>query len=450
MVDSCRQHGPERRLLLALVGRHVEASSKEAMLSLFRQVSWQNFLATTSDDLYPYLAFRLESFTECIDKAPELEQLFRARRHTAIRNLRLRYELGKVIEALRQTGIPALALKGIVLAHTIYPDLSLRPMSDLDLLVPPGKREKALEVLQELGFEYPEIGMNRDHCWRLGPEQEFALGLWLRDSRILVEVHSQLECSEPVLPIPIQEFWSRSVAVDLNGLAVRTLSPEDSLFHLCLHQSRSHLFEKGLLPLIDVGLLIDSHKEWHWSRIAAESIRCGCAAWMYLTLRTARDLTGASVPDTFLQMLPRPAELRRLLCLAEDQILSAGTGISGVPGFLPVLMAETSWRSRTHMLFVRMRMVSRGEIERRPTLAGFLRRRRLSFKRLLVTFRIKIPYYFRAWRSGCLSSEALGRTAQQLRKANILFRLIAEQEASWAKNKDKDQVGQKPKRASAQ
>ena len=442
MVDSCPQHGPERRLLLALVGRRGEASNKEAILSLFRQVSWQNFLATTSDDLYPYLAFRLESFTEYIDKTAELEQLFRARQHTAVRNLRLRYELGRVIEALRQAGIPALALKGIVLAYTIYRDSSLRPMSDLDLLVPPGKRERALEVLQELGFEYPEIvqSMNRDHCWRLDSEQEFAPGLWLRNSRILVEVHSQLGCSEPVLPIPIQEFWNRSVAVDLNGLTVRTLSPEDSLFHLCLHQSRSHLFEKGLLPLIDVGLLIDSHKEWHWSRIAAQSIRCGCATWMYLTLRTARDLTGASVPDSFLQMLPRPAELRRLLCLAEEQILSAGTRISGVPGFLPALMAETSWRSRAHRLFVRMRMVSREEIEPRPTLAGFLRRRRLAFKRLLVTFRIKIPYYFRAWKSGYLNSEAIGRTAQQLRKANILFRLIAEQEASWAKNKD--QVGQ--------
>lgn len=439
-MELWRQHTPEQRLLLALLGSREGALDRQGMLSLFRQVSWQNFLATTSDDLYPYLAFRLESFTECIDKAAKLEQLFRARQHTAVRNLRLRYELGRVIGALRHAGIPALALKGIVLAYTIYPDSSLRPMSDLDLLVPPGKRERALEVLQELGFEYPEIGMNRDHCWRLGPEQEFAPGLGLRDARILVEVHSQLECSEPVLPIPIQEFWTRSVDVDLNGLRVRTLSPEDSLFHLCLHQSRSHLFEKGLLPLIDVGLLIDSHKEWHWSRIAAKSIRCGCAAWMYLTLRTARDLTGASVPESFLQMLPRPAELRRLLCLAEEQILSAGTRISGVPGFLPALMAETSWRSRTRMLFVRMRMVSREEFEPRPTLAGFLRRRRLSFKRLLVTFRIKIPYYFRAWKSGYLNSEAIGRTAQQLRKANILFRLIAEQEARWAKNKD--QVGQ--------
>ena len=437
-MDSYSQYEPERRLLLALVGRRGEASNKEAMLSLFRQVNWENFLATTPDDLYPYLAFRLESFTDRIDKAPELEQLFRTRRNTAVRNLRLRHELGRAIEALRQTGIPALALKGIVLAYTIYPDSSLRPMSDLDLLVPPGLREKALEVLQKLGFEYPEIvqTMNRDQFWGLGPEQEFSPGLWLPDSRILVEVHSQLECSEPVFRTPIQEFWSRSIAIDLNGLTVRTLSPEDSLFHLCLHQSRSHRFEKGLLPLIDVRLLIDSHKEWQWTRIADQSIRSGCAVWMYLTLRAARDLTEAAVPDSFFQALPEPTELTKLSTLVEEQILSARSRISGVPVFLPAVIAETSWSSRTRMLVGRMRFVAREEIEPRATVAGFLRRRRLSFKRLLLTFRIKIPYYFRAWKSGCLNLEAIGRAAQQFREANMLLRLVAEEEARWVNNKD--------------
>ena len=442
-MDSCPQHGPEHRLLLALVGRRGEASNQEAMLSLFRQVSWQTFLATASDELYPYLAFQLESFTGCMDKTAELEQLFRARRHTAARNLRLRYELGRVIEALSQTGIPALALKGIVLAYTVYPDSSLRPMLDLDLLVPPGKTEEALEVLQKLGFEYPEIvqSMNRDHCWRLGPEQEFAPGLWLRDSRILLELHSQLECSEPVLPIPIQEFWSRSVAVDLNGLRVSTLGPEDFLFHLCLHQSHSHRFEKGLLPLIDLRLLLDSHRGWDWPGIAARSLRYGCATWMYLTLKAACELAGAQVSDSFFHALPPPRNLSELQCLVNEQIWSARSEAFIPPQFVPMLLAEPSWKGRARMLFARMRLVRRDEVGSELILAGLIQRAQLFHRRLLATLRTRIPRYFRAWKNGQLKPDAIRRTALLLRKGNTLFRLVVEQETGLLA--DKDRVNEK-------
>jgi hypothetical protein len=442
-VKPQAQHSAERRLLLALVGCHQEALDKAGLVSLLGKVNWQNFLTLTSQDLYPYLAYRLEPYIECVAVPRVWETLFRARRLTAVHNLRLRHELGKAIEALRQSGIPALALKGVVLAYTTYPDPSLRPMSDLDLLVPTGKRERALHVLQQVGFHYPDsvLATHRDHSWRLAPEQEFAPLLRLRASKVLLEVHSELECSEPVLPMPAREFWCRSVAVDLHGLRVRTLCPEDFLFHLCLHQSRGHRFERGLLPLVDLRVLLDSRSDWNWAGIAARSVRCRCAAWMYLTLRAARDLASAPIPDSFFENLPQPSELLRLRCLVEDQILSVRSVPYIVPGLLSALLAEPSWRGRTRMLFTRMRLVAREEIEPKLTLAGLLRRARIFKGRLLITFRNKIPHYLRAWKNGQLRPEAIWRTARLMQKANRLFQLVVEQEAGWADTKDR--VGQK-------
>ena len=46
--------------------------------------------------------------------------------------------------ALRESGIPTLWLKGIALAHTVYPQPWTRPMVDLDLLVPYKLKEAAL------------------------------------------------------------------------------------------------------------------------------------------------------------------------------------------------------------------------------------------------------------------------------------------------------------------
>jgi len=401
-------------------------------------VNWPSFLAITSQDLYPYLAFRLEQYMEEVETRPELELLFRARRHTAVHNLGMCYELRKVIEALHECDVTALVLKGIILAYTSYPDPSLRPMSDLDLLVPPEKKEKVLLVLRKLGFEYPEsvFATHRDHLSRLIREQEYAPPLRLHDSTILLEVHSQLECCEPFLPMPVQEFWSRSITVDLNGLRVQTLCPEDFLFHLCLHQSRSHRFEKGLLPLIDLRLLLDSRNDWSWPGIAARSLRYGCATWMYLTLKTACELAGAQVPDSFFQALPLPRDLLRLQCLVEEQIWSARSQRLTLP-LVPTLLAEPSWQGRARMLFARMRLVRREEVGSELILGGLLQRARLLHRRLLATFRTRIPQYFRAWRNGQLKPDAIRRAAQLFRNANTLFRLVVEQETGMVADKDR-------------
>jgi hypothetical protein len=419
----------ERRLLLALLGNRIQTVDRAGLVFLLRHVNWQTFLATASQDLYPYLAFRLEPYIDCIEAPREWDVLFNARRLTVVHNLRLRHELGKAIEALQRSGIPALALKGVVLAYTVYADPSLRPMTDIDLLVPTGKRQKALDVLHELGFEYPDgiDAMHKHHSVRLFPEQEFAPPLRLRGSNILLEVHTQLECSEPMLPMPVQEFWSRSVTVDLKGLTVRTLRQEDFLFHLCLHASRAHRFEGGLRSMVDLRMLLDSRADWHWASIAARSIRNRCATWMYLTLEAARNLVGAPIPDLLFQTLPRPDGLANLRHLAEEQILPARCAALRLP-LIPTLLAEHSWRDRMRMVLKRMRLVRHEELGSGPMPVRLIRLARLSFRRLLVSVKIVIPRFRRAREAGQWNVGAVWRSARLTRHANTLFRLV-EQEA---------------------
>jgi hypothetical protein len=430
------QQSVERKLLLALLRRREGAQDEAEMLSLLRQVNWLTFLNSTSEDLFPYLSFGLEPYLNILERPPEWERLIKARRITAVHNLRLRHELARTLEALRASGIPALALKGIVMAYTAYPDPSLRPMCDLDLLVPPDKREDALHVLRTLGYYYPEsvAAIHRGHVPRLGPDQEFAPGLQLRGSRVFLDVHSELECSEPLFPMPVQEFWSRSVLIDLKGLGVRTLCPEDFLFHLCLHLSRSHRFEKGLLALVDLKVLLDSRSDWNWAGIAERSLQCGYATWMFLTLEVARDLVGAPVPDSFFQALPRPRDLSELRSLAEEQIWSAQSGRDVIPPFLPGLLAEFSWRRRARMILTRMRLVGRGELGSEPTIANHVRRAQLSSRRLLATLRSRIPRYVYIWKSGHLKPHTIWRNAMLLRSSNTLFRLIEQETNCVAQN----------------
>jgi hypothetical protein len=422
------QLSTEQRLLLALLGRRPELRDKAEVPSLLSQINWTNFLKITSRDLYPYVAFNLEPYRSLLEAPLEWEQLLKTRRFTAVQNLLLHHELSRILQALQESGIPALALKGIVLAYSAYPDLSLRPMADLDLLVPPGRREEALGVLQTLEYQYPEsvLATNRDHISRLDPNQELAPPLRLRASSALVEIHSQLECSEPLFPMSIGEFWSRSIFVELKGLRVGTLCPEDFLFHVCLHLSRYHRFEKGLLPLIDLKLLLESRLDWNWAGIAERSSQRGCAAWMYLTLETARDLVGAPIPDSFFQALPQPHDPTNLRRLLDQQIWSARSG-RRVPPFVSSLLAESSWRKRARMILTRARLVGKKELDPEPTFAGVVRRIRLSLRRLLATVRTKIPLYVSAWKNGKLKLDTIRQQAALLRSSNTLFQLIEQE-----------------------
>jgi hypothetical protein len=431
-VKKETQLSTEQRLLLALLGRRTEQHDPTEMLSLLHQVNWSNFLNITSVGLFPYVAFNLEPYRNLLEVPPEWERLVKARRCTAVQNLLLHHELSKIVPCLRESGIPALALKGIVLAYSAYPDLSLRPMADLDLLVPPGRREEALRVLQSLEYSCPDLALtlDRDQLRLLGPNQEYAPPIRRRASSAWVEIHSQLECSEPLFPMPVEEFWSRSTLVDLQGLRVGTLSPEDFLFHVCLHLSRHHRFETGLLPLVDLKLLLESRLDWNWAGIAERSLRYGCATWMFLTLQAARDLVGAPVPDSFFGALPQPHDPTKLRCLLDQQIWSAKSGLR-VPPFVPALLAESSWRNRAHIIRIRARLVGKRELDPQPTFASLVRRTRLYLRRLLATVRIKIPLYAVAWKTGILKLQTVRQQAALLRSAKALFQLI-EQESRYA------------------
>jgi hypothetical protein len=425
----------EQELLLTALGCPSMAGDAATLPALLDQVNWPKLLAATSRDLYPYLCFSLESCMEGREVSPEWEALRTARRMTAVDNLRLRHELTRITAALTEAGIPALALKGIVLAYAAYKDPSLRPMMDLDLLVPPGEREHAISVLRKLEFGHPQgfpIPI-RDHVWRLAPEQEFAPPLQSSKSRVKVEIHTKLACSEPLFRTPVQEFWSRSTTAALGGLCARTLCPEDNLFHICLHQARTHLFEKGLLPLLDIKILLESNEHWDWEGIAARSLRQGCATWMYLGLDAARRFTGAAVSPAFFCALPEPEDLPNLRFLVEEQILSARSGGMVTPLFTK-LLAESSWHRRAQMIFARTKLVSEEELWPQENSPGFLPLAQVFCRQLLLTMRVKIPRYFRAWRSGGLRVGNILKSARLYRHSNTLFALV-EQQAKLPENR---------------
>src|SRR3954451_2652105 len=60
--------------------------------------------------------------------------------------------LANVRRAMAQATEPVLVLKGAALAHLVYGDPGLRPMRDVDLLVPTADTRRAVDLLTRCGF----------------------------------------------------------------------------------------------------------------------------------------------------------------------------------------------------------------------------------------------------------------------------------------------------------
>ncbi len=188
-----------------------------------------------------------------LDQRGLFEQLAEARdelRRAVIdeRTMHLRNaELGRrANDALAREGIPALLLKGAALGPLVYADPALRPMTDIDLLVPAELRKRALEVLVLAGF--------------VRPSQELE-AFWSKAYYNLPLKHHEF----PAMMLELH--WSIAQAgrhaPDLEGLfrrsqslpdGARALCTEDLLLHQTLHHSY-HYFEPKLIWIYDLALL---------------------------------------------------------------------------------------------------------------------------------------------------------------------------------------------------
>ncbi|MCX8063175.1 MAG: nucleotidyltransferase family protein, partial [Anaerolineales bacterium] len=64
-------------------------------------------------------------------------------------------ELDRVVNLLCSEGIKVVLLKGAVFVRSLYEDIGLRPMSDLDILLHKGDIPKAVWILKQNGYEEP-------------------------------------------------------------------------------------------------------------------------------------------------------------------------------------------------------------------------------------------------------------------------------------------------------
>lgn len=151
---------------------------------------------------------------------------------TGVRNAVLLDLTRRACVALAAASVPVMLLKGIDLCERVYGNPGLRPMHDVDLLVPRPSVPAALAALASVGLraeESPGDGFLRRSVVLSGPPP------------LCPHVHLHWHLANASYPLPyaesmdIEGLWRRSIPWPVAPGAARVPSPEDLAVYLCEH-----------------------------------------------------------------------------------------------------------------------------------------------------------------------------------------------------------------------
>jgi len=238
------------------------------------------------------------------------------------KNAYLFHELGKLMGSFKQAEVPVILLKGAYLADSIYQDAGLRPMDDLDLLIPPEHILKGIEVLSTLGYQ---------------PFQEYSLDVefdmakhvppYIKDNTI-IELHWNIVNPESPIKFDTSGLWSRSLCFKKENLEALCLSQEDLLLHLCMHTTQ-HYFYKQLRTLCDIQALISLHSnDLNWDQVIHRAKDWHAERSVFLALYTVQSLLEVDIPDFVLKELKPEDFSEEIFGWAQKRIFQAEPTIS--------------------------------------------------------------------------------------------------------------------------
>ena len=191
--------------------------------------------------------------------------------HRAEAQLLLPRAVSMAVGPLVGNGLEPVVLKGPSLAVR-YPEPGLRPMEDIDLLLPPGDHPRALRALEASGWNVARAARRDRYDTVLVHPEVPSLAL---------ELHYGLESSyERVTKIDPMDLWNRRQPIDCLGTPAFGLPVPEELVMLSTHAGKPFHGFTRLVWIADLAMVVGSAAEsgqpveWERVRSVAEAGRC--------------------------------------------------------------------------------------------------------------------------------------------------------------------------------
>ena len=231
-------------------------------------------------------------------------------------------ELETVSHLFAGAKIPVVLLKGLCFALTIYPDIGLRPMGDMDVLVPQSSLNEAVQIATSLGYSEakPEASPGlRDLLYH-----EVCLQKAGSLSTIL-EIHHSLVADKAFsYSVPVDWFWEQTKP--LNALPpmhienLLMLTPTAQLLYASAHAMLQHgINETPLRWYYDLDQIIcryENNIDWKLLLLQARKFEWGSA--LDEALGKTISYFDTPIPNTVMAELSKHSDShRRLISLSQ-------------------------------------------------------------------------------------------------------------------------------------
>lgn len=261
----------------------------------FDRLDWSRFVeAAAQHGLAPLAFAALKKFDRlCVTPAAAIEALRLAYVRASVGNRLAFDELAALLDSFHRAGIAVVILKGGALAQTLYDEIALRPMGDLDLLIPRQAIREVESALIEQGYS-ASSDITHDYSDEFSAERSF-LRMGKRPSQIDLHWHA-FTTAYYFERIPIQWFWRRTAEVCVNNRRALTFSPSAQLLYLSSHYML-HQYRR-LIWSYDLALLIARYeREIDWDEVVEAATSFGLSQVVCDALSEVRELWGVTAPE---------------------------------------------------------------------------------------------------------------------------------------------------------
>ena len=304
LIDSARLT-PEDRLLLLAARWGISGTDDQLIERLVAQVRQWDYLLEAAErhGVAPLLHHALSGVSPTVAGVPSAvrDDLAALERASRIRSERLFALVRDVAREFARADVSVLALKEIQLAAAVFAEPALRPIGDLDLLIHHEDYSRAANLLDRLGFKpHPTEELHYAAGYGLGHNfHRAADDAWI-DLQWNVAQREWDAYGEGTFRYDPSGMWERSAVVSAHELEIRAPSPEDMLFHLCLHLE-GHSFAELILFSDIANLLAASGESINWSEVVATARSYGAESSVYYALLLTSLLLGVSPPADILR-----------------------------------------------------------------------------------------------------------------------------------------------------
>jgi hypothetical protein len=211
----------------------------------------------------------------------KLEQTYFMSLH---RNMVLYEHFRNAVKVFINEGISVMALKGIALAESVYKDIGLRQMTDIDLLLKEDEVERCWNLLRNMGYQYNDHKKTEFH--KSLTEKKHLPSL--SHKGISIELHYKTFLNSRGHKIDIREYWDRAQQTQLAGVSLKKLCPEQQVQHTCMHLDEHYSVGKPQLhSFVDISEVISQNKDefnWDYFVRSCADFNCTRVVFKYLWL----------------------------------------------------------------------------------------------------------------------------------------------------------------------